>query len=299
MNTRVEVVLQGPHGTLLEEAATAAFREMERVEDTLSAWRSGSRIFAVNEAAGRTPVAVNPELFALLEKAVAVSRLSDGCFDISVAALGNLWNFQAEVFRIPDPLTVRDRLKRVGYRNIRLDPGAGTVFLEREGMRISLGGIGKGYAVDRAVAAVRKRGVGNGVISAGGDLKAFGTKRDGDLWNVAVRNPRDAEKIICVIPLSNAAVATSGDYERQRTGGGKRYHHILDPRTGYPARGCMSVSVVAKEAADADALATAVFVLGPREGLALLERLPGTEGVVVDADGNLHVSKGLPTPAVP
>jgi thiamine biosynthesis lipoprotein len=173
------------------------------------------------------------------------------------------------------------------------------VFLEKPGMRISLGGIAKGYAVDRAVEVLRESGIQGGIVSAGGDLKAFGKREDGGPWKVGVRNPRDPSKNISVIPVSNLAVATSGDYERYRVVGGRRYHHIIDPRTGYPSRGCMSVTVVTEQALEADALATAVFVLGPERGRALLEKLPDVEGILVDGDGRIVASSGLSGKAWP
>jgi thiamine biosynthesis lipoprotein len=160
-------------------------------------------------------------------------------------------------------------------------------------MQISLGGIAKGYAVDRAAEVLRESGIKGGIVSAGGDLVAFGKREDRESWKVGVRNPRDPSKNICVIPVSNLAVATSGDYERYRMAGGRRYHHIIDPRTGYPSKGCMSVTVLAGHALDADALATAVFVLGPGEGRALLEKLPDVEGIIVDGEGKVTASSGL------
>jgi len=216
MKTRVEVILRGPEKTELEKAAAVAFRIMETVEQELSAKRNGSQIWEINEAAGKVPVRVDPDLFRLLEKALLFSRLSGGAFDIAVSGLSDLWDFRAENFHPPSPRKVRNRLERVDYRKIRLDPATRTVFLHEKGMKISLGGIGKGYAVDLAVKAIRACGVQNGIVSAGGDLTAFGTKTGGDLWTVAVRNPRDSRKVICVIPLSNVSVATSGDYERYR-----------------------------------------------------------------------------------
>jgi len=188
---------------------------------------------------------------------------------------------------------VKKGLERVDYRKIRLNQRDSTVFLEEGGMEISLGGIAKGYAVDRAVGILRESGIKGGIVSAGGDLLAFGRKGNGEVWKVGVRNPRDHSKNICVLSVSDLSVATSGDYERYRMVDGKRVHHIIDPRTGYQSTGCMSVTVAARRAMTADALATAVFVLGPEEGLALLEELPGVEGVIVDSDGKISASTGL------
>ena len=295
MSTEVEIILCGPNEEALEKAAASAFSVMEQIERDFSVGGGSSKIKEINKFAGLKPVKVGPDLFVLIQKSISFSHLSNGCFDISTQGLGNLWDFRAPTFVVPEGEVVNRCLNLVDYRKIRLDRETSSVILEQKGMRISVGGIGKGYAVDKAVEAVRVFGIKDGIINAGGDLKAFGRKENGELWKVAIKNPRDQDRIMCVIPLSNVALATSGDYERYRIVGGKRYHHLLDPRTGYPAVGCMSATVIAKDALEADALATAVFVMGPRDGLNLVESLPGVEGVVVDITGKLKSSMGLAT----
>ena len=295
MGTKVSIILCGPEQAVLEKAAQAAFATMEQIEGSLSSWRQNSEISKINRSAGIEPVVVSPDLFALIRKSIHFSGLSKGCFDISWKGLGDLWDLRSPDFQKPVHESVTGRLHLVDYRKILLDNEAGSVLLGERGMKISLGGIGKGYSVDMAVKSVRSLGVENGIVDAGGDLKAFGRKESGELWTVGIKNPRDEKKVMCVIPLSNVAVATSGDYERYRMINGTRYHHILDPRNGYPARGCMSTTVVARDVLDADALATSVFVMGPDEGLALLEQLPDIEGVIVDSEGKLRASSGLAT----
>jgi FAD:protein FMN transferase len=293
MSTPVQAILCGPDRTVLEGAMEAVFSEVAKVEQMMSFWQKDSEIARINRSAGVRPVRVSPELFGLIEEALSISRVSKGSFDITMGALVGLWDFRAEAFHVPPEDEVRKRLALVGFRNIRLNPKDGSVFLTKTGMAITLGGIGKGYAVDRAVHAVRSLGVKNGIVSAGGDLMVMGRKENGELWKVGVKNPREEARMLCILPVSNAAVATSGDYERFRIVDGIRYHHILDPRTGCPARGCMSATVVAKNATDADALATAAFVLGPEEAIALLESLPDTAGVIVGSDGEVRTTSGL------
>jgi len=293
MGTSVEVILWGSDPEPSAKAVDRAYAEIKRIEEQLSVWRRESKVSEINRSAGEKPVQVPAELFELIRESIRISRASDGAFDITVQGLGDLWDFRSPVFRVPDAEAVRARLNLIDYRKIRLQQEISTVFLEKSGMQISLGGIAKGYAVDRTVEVLRESGIKGGIVSAGGDLLAFGKREDGGAWKVGVRNPRDPSKNICVIPVSNLAVATSGDYERYRMAGGRRYHHIIDPRTGYPSRGCMSVTVVAEHALEADALATAVFVLGPEEGRALLEKFPDVEGIIVDGDGKVTASSGL------
>jgi thiamine biosynthesis lipoprotein len=293
MGTSVEVIVWSPDRDASEKAVERAYAEIERIEKKLSVRKKDSRITEINQWAGTKPVKVDDEMYRLIRESKRFSEMSGGAFDISVQGLGDIWDFTRPGFREPGPDRVKKGLKRVDYRKIRLNEGDSTVFLEEGGMEISLGGIAKGYAVDRAVGILRESGIKGGIVSAGGDLLAFGRKGNGEVWKVGVRNPRDHKKNICVLPVSNLSVATSGDYERYRMIDGKRVHHIIDPRTGYPSTGCMSATVVAKGAMTADALATAVFVLGPEAGLALLEALPGVEGILVDSDGKTSASKGL------
>jgi len=293
MGTSIEVILLDSDPEASSNAVDQAYAEIKRIEEQLSVRMRESKVSEINRSAGKRAVQVPAELLGLIRESIRIAGASHGAFDITVQGLGDLWDFHGPVFRLPDPADVKDRLNLVDYRKIRLQQEGSTVFLEGEGMQISLGGIAKGYAVDRAVEVLRKSGIKGGIVSAGGDLFAFGKREDGEAWRVGVRNPRDPSKNICMIPVSDLAVATSGDYERYRMFEGRRYHHVIDPRTGYPSKGCMSVTVVAERALEADALATAVFVLGPEEGRALLEKLPGVEGVIVDRDGNITASSGL------
>jgi thiamine biosynthesis lipoprotein len=282
-----------------EAAASAAFdvvfAEFDRLEDLMSVWREGSDIERLNAAAGDHPVAVSPEVRNVLRTAHQVSEWTGGRFDVTFAALSGLWKFdyQDKDNTIPDRGEVLKRLPLINFRDLSVDERDGTAFLKRKGMRVNLGGIGKGYATDRAAAILRARGLRDFLIQAGGDLYAAG-RRGVRPWRVGIRDPRGpADRSFAALDLADSTFSTSGDYERFFMKDGRRYHHILDLSMGEPARGCRSVTLVTSRAVIADALAKGVFVLGPEAGMALIERLPDVEGVIVGASNDVLVSSGL------
>ena len=270
------------------------FAEFDRLENLMSTWREGSDITRLNAAAGDHPVPVAPEVREALLIARQVSEWTGGRFDVTFGALSDLWKFDHDQDNtIPDPEEVRMRLPLVDYRALEVDERAGTAFLRKKGMRVHLGGIGKGYAVDRASLLLRSRGLRNFMIQAGGDLYVSGFKDD-QPWRLGIRDPRGpASRSFAILDLTNGTFSTSGDYERFFMKDGVRYHHLLDLNRGEPARLSRSVTLVTNRAVMADALAKGVFILGPKDGMALIERLPGMEGVIVGADNHVTVSKGL------
>jgi thiamine biosynthesis lipoprotein len=284
--------------TVDEAAATRAFdegfAEIDRLEDLMSVWRPGSDLVRLNEAAGRTPVVVSPEVFEALQRAREDGDLTHGAFDVTFAALADIWKFDHDQDnRIPAPDEIRARLPLIDYRKLTLDAAARTAYLPRSGMKAHLGGIGKGYTIDRVASMLRSRGLRNFMIQFGGDLYVAGM-RGPRPWHLAIQDPRGpAGDYFAAIELSDSSFSTSGDYERFFMRDGRRYHHIIDTRTGQPAQGCRSVTIVAKNATLADALSTGVFVMGPAEGMALIERLPDVEGVIVSSDNRVLVSSGL------
>jgi thiamine biosynthesis lipoprotein len=276
-------------------AFEAVFREFDRLEDLMSVWRDGSDIVRLNAAAGEQPVPVSPEVREVLLIAHQVSEWTGGKFDVTFGALSGLWKFdyQDKDGTIPDRKEVLRRLLLINYRDLDVDDRAGTAFLRRKGMRANLGGIGKGYAVDRAVAILRGRGLRDFMIQAGGDMYVAGL-RGARPWRLGIRDPRGpADRSFAVLDLSDGTFSTSGDYERFFIKDGRRYHHILDLAVGEPARGCRSVTLVTDRAVIADALAKGVFILGPEAGMALIERVPGVEGVIVSARNEVLISPGL------
>ena len=291
MGTELQLTVLGRDKAHLVATLDAAEAELRRVEDVFTSWRD-SELTRLNAHAGKGPFEVSQEQARLIARALKVGELSGGAFDITFASVGKLWDFKADPPKLPTPEDVKAALAHVGYAKVKVDLQRSTVELP-EGTRIGLGGMAKGYGVDRAMQVYLERGIEHGIVNAGGDLKALGLKH-GKPWEVAIKHPRDRERVLAVIPVSNACVVTSGDYERFVEVDGKRYHHILDPRTGYPSTGCMSATVIAPDAALADALATALCVLGPEEGLKLIDGLPRVEALVVGLDGKVHRSQGLP-----
>ncbi|MFN8058958.1 MAG: FAD:protein FMN transferase [Vicinamibacterales bacterium] len=281
-----------------DRAADAAFGEVvaefERLDALMSVWKPGSDVLRLNEAAGDRPVTVGPDVRAALESAREISDWTNGKFDITFGALTDIWKFdQDQDDSVPSDDAIAARLPLVDYRGLIVDETAGTAFLARKGMRAHLGGIGKGYAVDRAVRLLRDRGLRDFMIRAGGDLYVAGSN-GGRPWRLGIADPRGTEgRVFASLDLSDATFSTSGDYARFFVRDGIRYHHLLDPDTGRPARGCRSVTIVADSPLVADGLSTGVFVLGPTEGMALIERLPNVEGVIVSATNDVLVSSGL------
>ena len=276
----------------LFDAATA---EVRRLEKLMTTWDPASEVSQINAAAGQHPVAVGPETFDVIREAVHASEISEGCFDITFETLHGLWKFDQDLD--PHPPTqadVKAKVKYVGYRHVKLDAAAHTVFLDESHVRIGLGGIAKGYAVDKAAKVLTDAGMTSFYVQAGGDLFTHGTKPDGSPWLAGVRDPRGPEgDYFVMMPVIDHAFSTAGDYERSYIVDGKRYHHIIDPRTGYPATASRSVTIWAPTALLADEIDDAVFILGPEKGLKLVESLEGVGAVIVDARNRVWTSKRI------
>jgi thiamine biosynthesis lipoprotein len=275
-------------------ATDEVFSEFDRLDNLMSVWRERSDIQRLNDAAGERLVPVSPEVREVLRVAHQVSDLTGGKFDVTFGALSGLWKFDHDQDNvIPARAEVLKRLPLIDYRALEVDEGGGTAFLKKKGMRAHLGGIGKGYAVDRAASILRRRGFRDFMIQSGGDLYVAG-KRGDRSWRVGIQDPRGpADKSFAALDLTDSTFSTSGDYERFFIKDGRRYHHILDPDLGEPAAGCRSVTIVAESAVLADALSTGVFIVGPTKGMELIERLPSVEGVIVSATNEVLVSSGL------
>jgi thiamine biosynthesis lipoprotein len=275
-------------------AFDAVFQEFERLEGLMSVWRPGSDVLRINAAAGDHAVAVSADVRETLRLAEQISEWTDGTFDVTFGALADVWKFDHDQDNtIPGGEAIRARLPLIDYRQIEVDEAAGTVFIKRKGARIHLGGIGKGYAVERSATILRRSGLRDFMIQAGGDLYVAGRKGDRP-WKLGINDPRGPDgRSFATIELADSTLSTSGDYARFFFKDGVRYHHILDPRTGQPARLCRSVTIASASPVVADALAKGVFILGPEKGMALVERLPNVEGVIVSARNEILVSSGL------
>ena len=275
------------------DAVRAAFEEVSRVEGVMSSFVANSAVSAVNGAAGERPVKVPRELLDLIAESLSVSKRTEGKFDISFRPLGRVWHFKDPEPSVPSPAVIEAAKRLVDYRKIVVDRQAGTVFLKDKGMSIGLGAIAKGYGVDRAAAVLIGKGYSDFIVYGGGDIYMAGRKGDAP-WRVGIQDPRNRTVYFADFDLwKNAAVVTSGDYEKYFFADAKRYHHILDPADGYPARGVVSVTILAKSTALADALATGVFGLGLEKGMALIESDPDLEGILVDDKLVPHLSSGL------
>lgn len=284
MGTYATITIHERDTTRATLALDAAFEEIKRIEALMSLYNESSEVAALNRN-GTNWTPLSADMIYVLEKAAYYSRISNGSFDITCNPLVQLWMVKVrEEQRMPTPEELEEARARVGYEHLIVDAALSRARFDQEGMSITLGGIAKGYAVDRACERLREAGIEHALVNIGGDIRAVGDK-NGAAWEVALQNPRNKGDYITIIKLANAAVATSGDYERYFVLK-ERIHHIINPRTGRPAEECMSVTVIAAECVDADALATAVFVMGPDAGKALLDTL-GLKGLIISADKQL------------
>lgn len=270
-----------------------AIAEITRVEKLISSWDPNSQTSEINRNAGTRAVQVDKELFDLINRAIAISKITDGAFDISFAAMDKIWKFDGSMTKMPSPEQIRKAVDKVGFENIVLDTQNQTVFLAKEGMKIGFGAIGKGYAADKAKQLLMAKGVSAGIINASGDMNTWGKQPDGADWTVAITNPMNKNNAFAILPLKQGAVVTSGDYEKFVEFSGVRYAHIINPKTGYPTSGIISVTVFAPSAELADALATSIFVLGKDVGLDRIHQLPNVECIIIDDKGTIHKSEHI------
>lgn len=292
MGTLVEITVSETDKDLANKAIDKSFDEMSRLEKIMSTHLPASELSKLNRSAGSEKMtAVSPDLLKVIERGIHWGKLSDGAMDISIGPAVALWNFDAESPALPDPEKLKSAVGLIGYQNISVK--GNTIALKKTGMSLHLGAMGKGYAVDRAVDVLKKHGIKNGLVNAGGDLMAFGSREGTKPWRIGLQHPRKPEKMIASMDLADKAVATSGDYQRYFIRDGTRYHHILNPKTGQPAVQAISATVIADTVADADALATALFVLGAKKGLDLVNSLDGVEGMILSNSGSISFSTGF------
>lgn len=270
-----------------------AISEISRIERLISSWDKNSQTSLINNNAGIEPVKVDQELFELINRAIQISKLTNGAFDISYASMDRIWKFDGSMKEMPDETTINNSVSKVAYQNIVLNFNNSTVFLKNKGMKIGFGAIGKGYAADKAKALLKEKGVEAGIINASGDMNTWGKQPNKKDWQVAIKNPMNKNKVFALLPIKESAVVTSGNYEKYVSFNGKRYSHIIDPRTGYPSSGIVSASVFAPSAELADALATSIFVMGVDVGLDFINQLKKIDCILVDDQGKVHHSKGI------
>jgi thiamine biosynthesis lipoprotein len=294
MGSRFDITALAETDTLAWQAVQAGIQEIARIERLISSWDPASQTSAVNRNAGIAPVVVDKELYDLVFRAQKVAQLTKGAFDISFASMDRIWRFDGSLKELPDPAEVETARRHIDWQKIILNPEKQTLFLQEEGMKIGFGAIGKGYAANRAKAIMAKMpGVTGGLVNAAGDLLAWGASPKAEGWTIKIADPKDKAQALGWLQIKDMAVVTSGDYERFLEFDGKRYAHIIDPRTGYPTTGIKSVTIVCPDAELADALATSVFVLGKTAGLQLINQLNGVACLIVTDDDELLRSDDL------
>ena len=270
-----------------------AISEVKRIENLVSDWIPTTQISQVNQNAGIKPIKVDQEVFDLVERAIKISKLTSGAFDISYASMDKIWKFDGSMKQMPTEEAIKKSVEKVGYQNIILNPTDKTIFLKNKGMKLGLGGIAQGYIADKIKEVLQEKGCTSGLVNVSGDINTWGKQPNGQPWTVGIINPMNKNKVFATFILDDSAVETSGSYEKFVVFNGKRYSHIIDPRTGYPASGIVSVSVFAKQTELADALATGIFVLGIEVGLDLVNQLNGIDCIIVDDKGGVHVSNKI------
>lgn len=293
MGSRFDITVVADNEEKGQAYIDTAVAEITRIEKLISSWDPNSQTSEINRNAGIKPIKVDAELFELIERAIGISRLTDGAFDISYASMDKIWKFDGSMTTMPEAKDIKASVDKVGYKNILLNKELSTVFLKLEGMKIGFGAIGKGYAADKTKALLTSKGVPSGIINASGDMNTWGKQPNGKEWKVAITNPMDKSKSYGLLPITDGAVVTSGNYEKFVEFNGKRYTHIIDPRSGMPSSGIISVTVFAPKAELADALATSVFVMGKDVGLSRINQFPKIECIIIDEKGQVFTSDNI------
>jgi FAD:protein FMN transferase len=294
MGTRVSVELWQDDEARGRELVNEVMEEYRRIDREMSTYKPDSEISRVNAQAAEKPVAISAELYSMIDRSLQLSIASGGAFDITYDSVGYLYDFRARVR--PTDAQIDEHLGAVDYRHVVLDPVKSTVRFTRPGVRINLGGIAKGYTVQHGADILRAKGVEHALLNAGGDTRVIGDRR-GQPWIVGIRHPRLPDEVITRLPIVDEAISTAGDYERFFEEDGKRYHHVINPRTGRPTEGILTVTVIGPDGTMTDGLDTAIFVLGAARGLEMIEKYPDYEAIIVESSGKVSYSSGLAPPS--
>jgi thiamine biosynthesis lipoprotein len=294
MGNRFELTVVAENEKWANERIEAGITEIQRIERLLTTFSDDSETNQVNQNAGIAPVTVSRETFSLVERALRISALTQGAFDITYGSIDKrLWNFDQNMTELPDKATAKKMVRLINYRNVEMDSNKCTIYLKEKGMRIGFGGIGKGYAAERAKQVMKEQGVKSGVVNASGDLCAWGYQPDGKPWTIGIVNPNGAHEVFSYLSITDLAVATSGNYEKYIMIDGKKYSHTIDPRTGLPVTGIKSVTIITTNAEIADAMATPVTIMGIYTGLDLINQMNNIEAIVIDDDDKMYTSKNI------
>ncbi len=294
MGNRFEITVVASSGQWADLRIEDAVNEIKRIENLLSTYKEDSETNLINNNAGIEPVKVSKEIFDLIERSLRISSITQGAFDISYGSIDKrLWNFDKTMTSLPDKSFAKKTIRLINYKNILLDQKEQTVFLKENGMRIGFGGIGKGYAAEKAKEIMKKNGVTSGIVNASGDLTVWGHQPNGNPWTIGIVHPDLAHQPFSYLNVIDGAVATSGNYEKYVMIDGKKYSHTIDPKTGLPVTGIKSVTIISTNAEICDALATPVTILGIKHGLELINQLKGIECIIIDDYNNLYKSNNI------
>lgn len=293
MGGRFDISIVDKDSLSAEQNIDIVIGEITRIENLISDWKPDSQVSEVNQNAGIKPIKVDREVFELAQRAIKLSEITNGGFDVSFAALDRIWKFDGSMTEMPSAEAIKKSVEKVGYKNIILDSTASTIFLKLKGMKIGFGALGEGYATDKCRAMMIAKGVQAGIINGSGDMSTWGKQPNGKDWKIGITNPFMPEKILAAVPLKEGAVTTSGSYEKFVVFNGKRYSHIINPATGYPATGLCSVTVFGPNAETANGLSTSMMVLGQKEGLLLLQKFPEYSCVMITDKGKIVKSKNF------
>jgi thiamine biosynthesis lipoprotein len=294
MGNQFEISVVADNEAWAYERIDAGVQEIQRIEKLLTTFSDTSETSYINQHAGIAPVPVSSETFQLIARAIRLSELTQGAFDITYGSVDKrLWNFDTSMQSLPSRETAKKMVRLINYRNIILDKEKGTVFLKEKGMRIGFGGIGKGYAAERARQVMKDMGAESGIVNASGDLTCWGYQPDGTPWTIGIVNPNAAHQVFSYLAVTNMAIATSGNYEKYILINGRKYSHTIDPRTGLPVTGIKSVTIIAPNAELADAMATPVMIMGIEAGLHMINQIRNMEAILIDDNGTIYSSNNI------
>jgi thiamine biosynthesis lipoprotein len=293
MGGRFDITIVAKDSLTAEQNIDEVIAEITRIENLISDWKPDSQVSQVNQNAGIKPIKVDREVFELTKRAIQFSEATKGGFDVSFAAMDRIWKFDGSMTEMPSAEAIKKSVEKVGYKNIILDSVQSTIFLKLSGMKIGFGALGEGYATDKCRNIMLAKGIKAGIVNGSGDMTAWGKQPNGKDWNIGMTNPFHPDTLFAVVPLNNGAVTTSGSYEKFVVFNGKRYSHIINPATGYPATGLCSVSVFGPNAETANGLSTSLMVLGQKEGLILLKKYPEYSCLIITDNGKIVKSKNF------
>ncbi len=294
MGNRFEISVVADGETWAAERIGEAIEEIKRIEKLLTTFNDQSQTNLINQHAGIVPVKVDREVFDLIKRSLQISQLTQGAFDITYGSIDKkLWNFDKSMTALPDASAAKQLVRLINYRNVILDENNCTVFLKEKGMRIGFGGIGKGYAAERAKKIMQQSGVVSGIVNASGDLTAWGKQPDGNDWTIGIANPDSAGHTFSHLTITGMAIATSGNYEKFVLIDGKKYSHTIDPKTGLPVTGIKSVTIISPNAEIADAMATPVMIMGIKAGLDLIDQIKNIACIMIDDNNRVFTSKNI------